>query len=125
MTVPLGGSQGGELVFRGLRLTAFAPGTGPGPLTGCRAAIDPASLDAGGDGMEVRPLDEGQPLAGTGIETMMPTDAEALLRDLGLCFTFRYSYPTGPEVDGGQEGYSERWCTAPPSGVIEDTPVPR
>jgi hypothetical protein len=120
VTVPLGGPQGGELVFDGLRLTAFAPGTGPGPLTGCRMAVDVASLDADDDGMGVRPLDEGQPLAGTGIQTMTPTDAEAFLRDLGLCFTFRYSYPTGPEVDGGQEGYSERWCTAPPSGVIED-----
>ena len=93
------------LIFHGLRLTAFAPGTGPGPLVGC----EPAKAD---------PFAEGQPLHGTVVVGMSPTDAETLLRGLGLCFTFRYGYPTAEPTDGGQDGYSERWCTAPPTGLV-------
>ena len=97
------------LEIEGLRLTAFAPGTGPGPLVGCTpAAANRKALRQG-------PLRKGQPLHRTGIRKMDPAEAESLLRDLGLCFTFRYEYPTGPSV-----GYSERWCTAPPAGRITD-----
>lgn len=99
----------GELVITGLRLTAFAPGTGPGELTGCENVR--ASVRRGAE-----PLDEGQPLAGSGIEDMTPTEAEALLREMGICFTFRFLYPTDEE--DRTEGYSERWCTAPPAGEI-------
>lgn len=98
-----------ELAIEGLRLTAFMPGTGPGPLVGCEPATTTARELPGG------PLQVGQPLHGTGIESMEPSRAEALLRDLGFCFTFRYEYPTGPSV-----GYGERWCTAPPAGRITD-----
>jgi hypothetical protein len=93
----------------GLRLTAFAPGTGPGPLVGCK----PATRNA--QALRQGPLHRGQPLFGTGIRKMAPAEAESLLRDLGLCFTFRYEYPTGPST-----GYGERWCTAPPAGRITD-----
>lgn len=92
-----------------LRLTAFAPGTGPGPLVGCTAATTNKKA------LRQSPLRKGQPLHGTGILKMDPAEAESLLRDLGLCFTFRYEYPTSPSV-----GYSERWCTAPPAGWITD-----
>jgi hypothetical protein len=98
----------GELTIEGLRLTAFAPGSGPGPLTGCehvRASVRGSA----------EPLDKGQPLAGTGIETMSPEAAEGLLREMGLCFTFRYLYPT---TEDRSQGYSERWCTAPPAGTV-------
>lgn len=97
------------LEIEGLRLTAFAPGTGPGPLVGCV----PATTNKKALGQS--PLRKGQLLHGSGILKMDPAEAESLLRHLGLCFTFRYEYPTGPSM-----GYSERWCTAPPAGRITD-----
>jgi hypothetical protein len=97
----------GTLVIEGLRLTAFAPASGPGALTDCERVRVSVRGSA-------EPLDSGQPLAGTGIEEMTPEAAEALLREMGLCFTFRYMYPTGDE----DTGYSERWCTAPPAGEV-------
>ena len=69
-----------------------------------------ASVRGGG----AEPLDKGQPLAGTGIEDMSPTEAEALLREMGICFTFRYMYRTSEEDPS--VGYGERWCVAPPAG---------
>jgi hypothetical protein len=104
----------GEVVIQGLRLTAFAPGTGPAPFTGCEFAVSPKNAD------RLRPTDKGQPLHKSGYKKMGPEEVEAMLRDLGLCFDFRYGYPTGSWVDGGQEGMSERWCTAPPSGKVDD-----
>lgn len=104
----------GELLVEGLRLTAFAPGTGPAAHTDCRFAVAPGLAES------VRPTDEGQPLDDAGIEQMSAAEVEAVLRELGVCFEFRYSYPTGPEIDGSQEGYSERWCTAPPAGRVEE-----
>jgi hypothetical protein len=97
-----------ELVIEGLRLTAFAPGTGPGPLTDCEFAATSKKA------LRRDPLGKGQPLRGSGIRKMSPEQAEALLRELGLCFTFRYEYPV---IDTGG-GYSERWCTAPPAGKV-------
>ena len=106
-----GASQGGEVIFHGLRLTAFAPGTGPAPLTGCAAAATTRK------DVRQNPLDKGQPLHGSGITKMTTEQAEALLRDRGLCFTFRYDYP----IEGSERfsSGSQRWCTAPPGGVIE------
>lgn len=104
----------GELLIGGLRLTAFAPGTGPAAYTGCRMAVSPKQVD------RVRPTDKGQPLYRSGYRKMSAADVEALLSDLGVCFEFRYGYPTGPLIDGTQEGYSERWCTAPPGGRVDD-----
>ena len=105
------------LTITGLRLTAFAPGTGPAPLTDCK----PATTNK----KELRrsPLQKGQPLHGTGIRKMTPDEAETLLRDLGLCFTFRYEYavpPSPDDPDVGVVGSSERWCTAPPAGRVRD-----
>jgi hypothetical protein len=99
-----------EVVIEGLRLTAFAPGTGPGALTDCKPATTKKK--------ELRrsPLRKGQLLHDSGIKKMTPEDAEALLRDRGICFTFRYSYP----VIDTDFGYSERWCTAPPAGKVGD-----
>ena len=104
----------GELIIRGLELTAFTPGSGPAAYSGCRRPVPPEQVD------EVRPTDVGQPLYESGYRDMSAAEVESLLTDLGLCFEFRYSYPTGPEVDGTQEGYSERWCTAPPDGRVDD-----
>jgi hypothetical protein len=104
----------GELIIEGLELTAFAPGTGPAAHSGCRMAVPPEQVD------EVRPTDEGQPHYESGYTDMSAAEVETLLTELGLCFEFRYSYPTGPEVDGSQVGYSERWCTAPPDGRVDD-----
>jgi hypothetical protein len=104
----------GEVLIRGLRLTPFAAGTGPAPFTGCEFAVSPKKAE------RLRPTDKGQPLHESAYKTMSPQDLEAMLRDLGLCFDFRYGYPTGPYVDGGQESASERWCTAPPSGKVDD-----
>ena len=104
----------GEVLIKGLRLTPFAPGTGAAPFSGCEFAVSPKKAE------RIRPTDEGQPLYKTGYRNMSPQEVETMLRDLGLCFDFRYSYPTGPLIDGGQEGMSERWCTAPPAGRVED-----
>jgi hypothetical protein len=104
----------GEVLIEGLRLTPFAAGTGPAPFSGCEFAVSPKKAD------RVRPTDKGQPLHKSGYKKMSPQEVESMLHDLGLCFDFRYGYPTGPWIDGGQEGYSERWCTAPPSGKVDD-----
>jgi hypothetical protein len=64
------------------------------------------------------PLDKGQPLAGWDIEGMRPKRAESLLRDMGICFSFSYYRPTRQE----DIAYSERWCTAPPTGRISGAP---
>lgn len=103
------GRVSGRIAIHGLRLTAFAPGSGPTALTGCEPVR--ASVRSG-----AHPLDAGQPLAELGISMGMdPATAESLLRESGHCFTFRYSYPTD---DSG--GFSERWCSAPPAGVLDD-----
>lgn len=73
----------GTLIIDGLRLTAFAPGSGPGPLTDCVPAAT-SKKD-----LRRSPLKKGQPLHGSGIKGMSPEEAETLLRDLGICFTFR------------------------------------
>lgn len=104
----------GEVRIEGLRLTPFASGTGPAPFSDCEYAVSPAQADL------LRPADQGQPLHGSGFRRMSPQEVEGLLRDLGLCFDFRYGYPTAPWIDGGQEGMSERWCTAPPAGEVDD-----
>jgi hypothetical protein len=104
----------GEVLIKGLRLTPFAPGTGADPFSGCEFAVSSQEAD------RVRPTDKGQPLYKTSYKKMSPQEVETMLLDLGLCFVFRYSYPTGPLIDGGQEGMSERWCTAPPAGKVDD-----
>jgi hypothetical protein len=100
----------GVLTIEGLRLTAFAPGSGPGPLEDCEPAT--RSQDAG----SIDPLSKGEPLRGSGIRKMSPPEAERLLRRMSICFTFRYEYP----IAGTGGGYSERWCEAPPAGEIGD-----
>jgi len=104
------GRAPGELVIGDLRLTAFAPGTGPAALTGCHTAT-PAEVTT-----LSKPGDAG------GLRSLTPGDAEALLRSMGVCFTFRYEYPVGSQDPSGDtsSGYSERWCTAPPSGTVGD-----
>jgi hypothetical protein len=104
------GRAPGELIIDGLRLTAFAPGTGPAPLTGCHPATAAEERTVSG------------PQAAGGVLSMEPTEAEALLRSMGVCFTFRYEYPVGSQDPSGNtsSGYSERWCTAPPSGTVTD-----
>jgi hypothetical protein len=90
----------GTLRIDGLRLTAFAAGTGPGPLTGCR----PWALVPGGPVMDLDSL-----------VGMPPDQAAARLRQRGVCHEFRWSYSTGPST-----GYAERWCVPPPSGVVTE-----
>ena len=104
----------GEVLIKDLRLTPFALGTGAAPFSGCEFAVSKKKAD------RLRPTDKGQPLHKSGYKKMSPQEVEMLLRGLGLCFDFRYGYPTGPWIDGGQEGMSERWCTAPPSGKVDD-----
>jgi hypothetical protein len=118
ITIGGGRPDAPQLTFSGLQLTAFAPGTGPAPLTGCTNAIEPYDEETQEERIDVTA--EGQPLHGTGIMDMRPADAEALLRERGYCFTFRYEYPTAAPTDGSEFGYSERWCTAPPTGRITE-----
>jgi hypothetical protein len=99
----------GSLVIKDMRLTAFAPGTGPVAQIECEPVR--ASLRRG-----AQPLDAGQPLAGSGlVEGMTPTAAEDILQASGLCYTFRYSYSFEEQ---GADGYTEVWCTAPPEGAL-------
>jgi hypothetical protein len=102
----------GEVLIEGLQLTPFARGTGAAPFSGCEFAVSPKKAE------RVSPTNKGQPLHKSGYKKTSPQEIEAMLRDLGFCFDFRYDYPTSPWVDGGQTGMSERWCTAPPAGRI-------
>ena len=104
--------DGSSLAIEGMRLTAFAPGTGPAPLSGCVPAA--TSRQALRDG----PFARDGALRGLGFRKLTPAQAESMLRELGYCFTFRYTHP----VEGTDGGWSpsERWCVAPPGGVIED-----
>jgi hypothetical protein len=115
----------GFLTIDGMRLTAFVPGTGPAPLTGCTRVAEPDEFrtqelqgleGVGYEGVDWSPLDEGQPLHGTGIEEMVPAQAEALLRELGLCYTFVYEFRILGDED---RSTGERWCTAPPGGTVD------
>jgi hypothetical protein len=54
--------------------------------------------------------------AGTGIWTMSLRKVEALLRDSGVCFHFRNTFP----VEGTTEPGRERWCSAPPRGQVTE-----
>ena len=104
--------DGSGLLIEGLRLTAFAPGTGPAPLTGCApAAVTTQAVREG-------PFAKGDALRGLGFRQKTPAEAAALLRELGYCFTFRYTHP----VEGSEGGWSpsDRWCLAPPGGKIDD-----
>jgi len=104
--------DGSTLALQGLRLTAFAPGTGPAPLSDCvPAATTRKALREG-------PFARGGALRGLGLRKKTPAEAEALLRELGYCFSFRYVHP----IEGTDGGWSpsDRWCTAPPGGTIED-----
>lgn len=59
--------------------------------------------------------------AGTDIWTMPLADVESLLRDAGVCFEFSLSYPQIVAGAQGSRRYTsanERWCVAPPSGVV-------
>lgn len=103
-------APGGMLEIEGMTLRAFGPESLPAELRFCRPAIDPGS-----DG-DADPLGDGEPLAGTGIETMTPVGADALLRTMGLCHTFRYGYPYS---DDSGLGYSEVWCDPPPGVITE------
>lgn len=104
----LGLAAGGvTLAMDGVRLRAFAPDTLPAELRFCRSA-----LPEGANPDTTDPLAPGQPLAGTGIESMAPAGAKALLLSLGLCHMFRYDVSFG---DG--TGFGEVWCDAPPGRI--------
>jgi hypothetical protein len=91
-----------------MALQAFHPATIPAQLRFCRPAEVPGG---GGD-----PLAPGQPLAGSGIESMTPTAAQTLLRLRGFCHMFRYSYDY---TDAPGSGYGEAWCDPPPGVITE------
>jgi hypothetical protein len=93
------GAVPGSVRIDGLRLTAFAPGTGPASRTGCRAwPTEP------GQRLDLQPDD----LVG-----MVPGQAATRLRGRGFCYEFRWDYQTGPG-----SGFSERWCVPPPTGRV-------
>lgn len=98
-----GGDVPGTLRIDDMRLTAFAPGTGPAPLVGCK----PWRIVSGEPAL--RPVD----LVG-----LPPAAAGARLQERGVCFFYRWSYSTGPGT-----GYSERWCVPPPTGVVANVDI--
>ncbi|MFN8620732.1 MAG: hypothetical protein U0869_08330 [Chloroflexota bacterium] len=113
---PIGGTWTGDLHLAdgtttldltGVTLRAFAPGTIPAQLRFCRPG-----LPAGGDPDTTDPLAPGQPLAGTGIATLTPAGAKALLQSMGLCHVFHYDVSFG---DG--TGFGELWCDPPPGRI--------
>jgi hypothetical protein len=93
-----GGSVPGSLHIDGMRLTAFAPGTGPAPRTGCQ----PWRIVPGGV------ADTPDDLVG-----MTPAQAATRLRARGVCFEFRWTVPGMDTV--------ETWCVPPPTGIVEST----
>jgi hypothetical protein len=95
-----GGNVPGSLRMEGLRLTAFAPGTGPAPRTGCA----PWRIVPGADALTT-----------DDIVDLPPGQAAARLRERGVCYEFRWDYRTGPG-----SGFAERWCVPPPTGRVSD-----
>jgi hypothetical protein len=90
-----------RLRIDGLRLTAFEPGTGPAPITGC----EPIANEA--EETEIK-----EAIAG-----MTVAEVEAYLAEAGICREYDYSYTVDPAVaaDGAR---GERWCAAPPEGEV-------
>ena len=99
-----------RLRIDGLRLTAFAPGTRPAPLTGCEPLPSDAGVAAKVNKHErVDYFGEGALLHG--LDQLSPAEASRRLTDLGICHEFRYQYPLADH--GPYTGFSERWCTLP------------
>ena len=103
-----------------MRLTAFQPGTIPAALTGCRRI--PERDASGRYHPELRRLvSDSGPLAG--IDEMTPTEIEAILQGLGVCYTFSLSHPHpepwDPEVDPRPREARARWCSAPPDSQVD------
>jgi hypothetical protein len=96
----------GRLVIDRMRLTAFAPGTGTEPFSGCRL-IGPA-----GGGAD--PLEVGEPLGDQRIRGMEAAEAHELLQAQGVCHDFRLEWRY---AGSSTSGYSQRWCV-PPSGLV-------
>lgn len=106
-------STDGHNGFRleGMRLEAFRPhGTRRDPVT-CQPVSTPPSDDETGG-----PEAGSDPLPGSGLIDMSPSEAAARLADQEQCVSWRFQYRTD-ELGGG---YSEYWCT-PPEGDIFDT----
>lgn len=97
----------GRLRIEGMRLTAFAPGTGRQPFTDCRA-IGPVSGFLGRPvASESNPdLSEFEVVTG-----MQAQEAGANLRRHGICHEFRLEFMA--------LNYSQVWCIAPPGTVRE------
>lgn len=101
----------GTLEMRDVTLDAFARETLPGSLLDCEPVAPPLPPETMA---ETSPLDPGQPLAGSEIETMTPADAKALLTARGFCHLF--SYRNG---DPSRDGQAQNWCAAPPGRITE------
>ena len=104
--------KAGRVRITGLRLTAFAPGSGLSPLEPC---VRPAVTVPEWEGS---PTAEGQPLEGRDWLQMAPRELEAVLSEQGVCHTYRLHYPTKTKTrDDGSlvpTGWrTERWCTLP------------
>ena len=98
-------------------LGGYAP-VGPPAATdlgflGCQVGPQPGAPVREGD-----PLAPGEPMFGSGIETMTPRAAGDAVRARGLHVTWRYMYWFGPTQDGTRQGFSECWCEPPPDGRI-------
>ncbi|MBA2255500.1 MAG: hypothetical protein H0W07_10350 [Chloroflexi bacterium] len=100
----------GRLQFKGARIEPFRVGRIRRDPVGCLPAVPPA---AAGEARKDDAMTLG-PLAGSGLDQMTPQAADRWLAERGLCVTWRFQYPTGPN-----EAYSELWCSAPPNSVIE------
>jgi hypothetical protein len=126
------------LRFDGLRLSAMVPGTRPAPLTGCKPLVDDrfqitreaewdSRYDTWSTSYSSRLLREpGEPLYG--LKDMTPKEVEAVLKDLGICYRFRYEWSGWQRLDDGTRHarkYYDYRCTAPDSGnVIALNPGP-
>ena len=97
----------GSLRIEQMRLTAFAPGTGPQPFTNCRA-IGPVP-----DFLGQPVVSESDPdLSQFGVVPgMQAHEAGASLQHHGICHEFRLEYVA--------LNYSQVWCVPPPGPVRE------
>jgi hypothetical protein len=97
------GGRTGTIDIRDMRLTAFAPGTGPAPRPACDRATK----------AQIESL--GRPETWAGVDDTDPREWERVLEGMGVCFEFHfdYDYPPGSRY----LGFSERWC-APPPGTV-------
>jgi hypothetical protein len=105
------GAVSGRLTIDGMRLTAFAPGTGISWQPNCHLLPAPNGSSASSAANTQSPPDLTP--YGISLGTSAPA-ADRALSAAGVCHDFRLEYSVG-----GGGGFSQIWCTPPDGDVSE------